>query len=219
MFRMLLLVCGLAMVGCGDDAVVQAPPPPAPSGPATPAGPAPAKTRAAANAAEVIGGWTPAPNWERQRRIDGRDPFYSFIDELIATLRKEAEERAASEEPIIEEVLLPEQRYAVSTFKLIALITNTSIPKALLLAPDGNTYKLSTGDPIGNRSGVIVDIRRNEIEILQGEGLESSQNLEDATERVIIRLHPENPRGVLNCAINGKTCGGITPVSRSNSGR
>src|SRR5690606_23282310 len=121
-------------------------------------------------------------------KLEGRDPFYGFVDEMLAERERQAAE-AAQADLEVEEVLLPAQRYDVRDFRLVAVITNTATPKALLLDPLRQPHRLKKGDLIGNRNGVLVDIRRNEIEILQGE------DLVNAPERVVMKLHPE-PKGI-----------------------
>lgn len=191
----LLLLAVPALTGCEDEVVVSQPPPP--KGPneraAPPSGAGQVRSKDAAGGAVAQarveqGGASWLPNRGGRRVEQGRDPFYGFVDELIAErARLEAEARAASE--IEEEPLKPAQRFDVRDFHLVAIITNTAQPKALLIDPLGIAHRLRTGDLIGKKNGVIVDIRRNEIEILQGENL-----LEG--ERVLMRLHPELAPGV-----------------------
>jgi len=200
MFWRIVLAAGflLGLQTACEDKVVEQSPPAAKSGPGEQALPPPAagssgqaQTPAAGGASlQVDSGdttWTPSRG-ERQVE-EGRDPFYGFVDELIAE-RKRAEREAAAAAELEEEPLKPAQRFDVPDFKLVAVVTNTAQPKALLIDPHGNPHKLKTGDLIGKKNGVIVDIRRNEIEILQGDNL-----LEG--ERVVMKLHPDVSETVL----------------------
>ena len=182
------------LTGCGDDEVVEQQRPKSDKGGnerATPsqaaqqaqAGPAPAQPQAV----QLAGGlWQPRTG--ERVALQGRDPFYGFVDEMIAE-RLRAEEELRQQEQLEEEPLKPAQRFDVLEFQLVAVITNTAQPKALLIDPLGQAHRLRTGDLIGKKNGVIVDIRRNEIEILQGDNL-----LEG--ERVVMKLHPDPPAGV-----------------------
>jgi len=192
--QLMLMVPLVSMTACEDDVVKQAPPP-ANKG----ARPSESKSSKSKNAAATSGpksarvegaegiSWVPRRNWER-RPSEGRDPFYGFVQEIIAE-RERQESLEQQENMIEEEVLLPAQRFDVRDFALVAVVTNTAKPKALLIDPEKQPHTVKKGDLIGNRNGVLVDIRRNEIEILQFDSL-------NASERVVMKLHPELAAGL-----------------------
>ncbi len=51
----------------------------------------------------------------------------------------------------------------LNVFRLLAVITGLGEPKALVIAPDGKKYMVSTGDMIGNREGKIIEFYGNGI--------------------------------------------------------
>lgn len=190
-----LLALGTVATGCEDEVVHSPPPKSGPNKRAQPPAAAREVSRSGASAAPVAptavqqGGVSWIPSRGPRVAEQGRDPFTGFVDEILAERARIAAEAALVAE-IEEEPLKPAQRYDVRDFALVAVITNTAQPKALLIDPQGNPHRLRVGDLIGKKNGVIVDIRRNELEILQGENL-----LEG--ERVLMKLHPELGANVL----------------------
>ena len=134
--------------------------------------------------------WVPRRNWERRVLEESRDPFYGFVDIMVEEQLRQRE-LAAQAAIEAEEVLLPTQRFDVREFRLVAIVTNTPTPKALLIDPDNSAHIANVGTLIGKRNGVVVDIRRNEIEIFQGD------DLVNAPETVVMKLHPEVAAGLL----------------------
>ena len=191
MIVLMLAFFALAGVACEDEVVSQNPqqgqqaaPPPKSGGPK----PVASAKRKAAVVENAGVSWVPRRNWER-RPIEGRDPFVGFVDLIIAEQARQAE-LAQQQQLAEDEILLPAQEFDVRDLKLVALITNTAKPKALFIDPEGQAHKLKVGALIGNKNGVLVDIRRGEVEILQGEDMVNNP------ETVVMKLHPETAAGL-----------------------
>ncbi len=177
----LLVGPGVSLVGCEDEVKPASPPPPAP---AASRGQQGRRGRGAAVEEQASTGedWTPRRNRER-RQIDGRDPFFGFIDIL---LEEKARQEALAQQTVLEEeeMLLPIQRFEVKDFRLLGVITGTAEPKAYLVDPTGQRHVLKRGDFIGKRGGTVSVIRRDSIDIYEvGDGY------------IPIKLHAELPPG------------------------
>jgi len=80
---------------------------------------------------------------------DKRDPFKPFIK-----LIKE-------EDTGVSDLVLPIKRYQLQEFKLAGVVWVEGEPSAMVIDPEKNTYYLVTGDEIGNREGIIIQIGEN----------------------------------------------------------
>lgn len=80
-----------------------------------------------------------------------RDPFRPFLK----IINKEEETGVSNQPPI--------KRYQLQEFRIAGIIWIEGSPKAMVIDPEGNTYYLSTGDQIGNRDGIILEIGNNGI--------------------------------------------------------
>lgn len=76
-----------------------------------------------------------------------RDPFKPFL-KLVAT-------------PVGPSSVVrpPIQRYALNQFRISGIVWIGGNPQAMVVDPEANTYFLGVGDKIGNRDGVIVEVR------------------------------------------------------------
>jgi len=81
-----------------------------------------------------------------------RDPFKPFIKEVQTDL-----------EPGIDVLLPPIKKYSLDEFKLVGVILVNKEMRAMVVDPEKNTYYLGVGDEIGNREGVIIEVRNNGI--------------------------------------------------------
>lgn len=125
---------------------------------ATPA-PAPAKPPGAPPAQAVPASSTPAvqpaavePPPEQvytYRRGNRRDPFRS----IIVASGKQAETT----------LMHPLQQYAVKDLRLVAVIWGQLGAGAMLQTPDGKGYTVYIGTSVGNRDGVVKQIKQDQI--------------------------------------------------------
>ena len=90
-----------------------------------------------------------------------RDPFRPFIK-----LIKE-------EDTGVSDLVPPIKRYQLQEFKLAGVVWVEGEPRAMVIDPEKNTYYLGTGDQIGNREGIIIQISEN------GMVVEEKRHLED----------------------------------------
>lgn len=78
-----------------------------------------------------------------------RDPFKPFIK-----LIKE-------EDTGVSYLVPPIKRYQLQEFRLAGVVWVEGEPRAMVIDPEKNTYYLGTGDEIGNREGIIIQIGEN----------------------------------------------------------
>jgi Tfp pilus assembly protein PilP len=71
--------------------------------------------------------------------------------------------------------LEPLEQYALSALELVAIISETAVPKAMFVDPDGFGHVVKEGDRIGRNGGQITDIRDNEVEIRETTDEDESQ--------------------------------------------
>ena len=69
----------------------------------------------------------------------------------------------------------PLEQYAISALELVAIISETAVPKAMLVDPDGFGHVAKEGDRIGLNGGQITDIRDNEVEVRETTDEDDSQ--------------------------------------------
>jgi Tfp pilus assembly protein PilP len=58
-------------------------------------------------------------------------------------------------------------RFDLFEMKVVAIMTGLGASKAMLVLPNGNTHIVQKGDKIGKNSGYIVDIKANELVVLE----------------------------------------------------
>lgn len=78
-----------------------------------------------------------------------RDPFKPFI--------KAPKEK----EVIITKATPPIKRFPLDEFRIVGIVWVDNQPKAMVVDPEQNTYFLGVDDEIGNKDGVILEVREN----------------------------------------------------------
>jgi Tfp pilus assembly protein PilP len=81
-----------------------------------------------------------------------RDPFRPFIK----IVSEEEETEGGSLVP-------PIKRYELQEFRIAGILWIEGEPRAMVVDPEKNTYYLAVGDEIGNKGGVILEIRNSGI--------------------------------------------------------
>lgn len=72
-----------------------------------------------------------------------RDPFTTYFSEVRAGLEEQQEPATDLE------------KFDIDKLKLIGIISGTTTPMAMILAPDGKGYPVKVGTPIGKHSGKV----------------------------------------------------------------
>ena len=80
-----------------------------------------------------------------------RDPFKPFL------------KTPKEEQILITKTTPPIKRFALEEFRIVGIVWLDNVPKAMVVDPENNTYFLGKDDEIGNRNGVIMDVRENGI--------------------------------------------------------
>lgn len=128
-----------------------------------------------------------SPQLERDRSSDRGQPTLDF-DEFQEF--EEAEEYSRPEYPVRRNPFRPDpdvlavdeeeevatdlapagplQRHPLSSFSLVTIISETTVPKAMFVDPSGLGHFAKEGDRIGQRDGVIRTIRSNEVDVQEG---------------------------------------------------
>lgn len=127
------LLLALVAVGCGDDAPVS-------DANTTPA--AAAVQTAAPAAVEA------APATYSYSSVGRRDPFQSYLIELAALRKAEEAERR----------LEATEQFELSQYRLTAVITGTTQPRALVEDPSGMGHVLQVGSKLGRNNGRVTRI-------------------------------------------------------------
>lgn len=156
-------VLAFALVGCDSDPE----PTPQPEQEATPT-PTPAPTPTPTPTPTTPTTTTEADDYQRPEYPQGqrRNPFQPDIDVIVPAETGESTE---------EERLEPLQRFQLSELELVAIISEIAVPKAMFIDPEGFGHVLKEGDRIGRNSGVLSDIRDNEVEITETTGEDGGQ--------------------------------------------
>lgn len=95
-----------------------------------------------------------------------RNPFQPDVEVVTpATVAVEGDDRS----------LEPLEQFAIGELDLVAIISEVAVPKAMFVDPDGFGHVLKEGDRIGRNSGVVSDIRDNEVEITETTGDDGGQ--------------------------------------------
>lgn len=106
-----------------------------------------------------------------------KDPFKPLI----------REGEGISESILGDAPLTPLQKYTLAELKLVAIITGSDNPKAMVEDSKGDGYIIGKGTLIGDRHGEVVDIKRNEVVIVEKEMDQSSGEI--VTNEVSLILH------------------------------
>ncbi len=131
----------LLAAGCGDDAAAPAPDPAPVAKPA----PKPAAPEQAPAVEEPVAEYA-------YSAVGKRDPFRSFFEDYA--LASEANAGVA-------ERCGPLCRWDLEQLKLVAVVSGTTTPLAMVEDPEGRGYFVRRGSYIGKRSGKVTDIRRD----------------------------------------------------------
>ena len=86
-----------------------------------------------------------------------KDPFQPVIKE----------EKKLTEAILERGPLTPLQKYSLHELKLVAIITGTEDPKAMVEDPKGDGYIISKGTPIGDQYGEVSEIKKNEVVVVE----------------------------------------------------
>lgn len=92
----------------------------------------------------------PEPRAEVGKLEIERDPFRPFIKMIT----EDEEVETGSLTP-------PIKRYDLQEFRIAGVLWLEGEPRAMVVDPDNNTYYLAVGDEIGNKGGVILEIRNS----------------------------------------------------------
>jgi Tfp pilus assembly protein PilP len=92
----------------------------------------------------------PQPKAAAGSPVANRDPFRPFIK----IVGEEEETGDGSLTP-------PIKRYELQEFRIAGILWLEGEPRAMVVDPEKNTYYLAVGDEIGNKGGVILEIRNN----------------------------------------------------------
>ncbi len=106
-------------------------------------------------------------SYERPEYPDnaGRNPFRVDVETVVPSVVV-----AVKEERPVE----PLEQFGLSQLSLIGVISETAVPKAMFVDPEGFGHVVKEGDRIGRQGGIITDIRDNEVDI-QESAVENSQ--------------------------------------------
>ncbi len=129
--------------GCGGS-----PPPPPPAAAAKPAAAAVAKPPSGA-AAKVE---PPAESYTYSA-IGKRDPFRSPLDDLVISRSNDTQ--------------CPICKWEIDQLKLVAVVTGTGNPVAMVEDPDGVGHLVRVNTEVGKRSGRVTAIRRDQLVITE----------------------------------------------------
>ena len=143
------------LAGCGGGAEEVPPVPPVKRPPPPPQAevptPATAQSPAVATAAPPSEPEPLPPPLYAYRADNRRDPFRSVI--------------VAGEKLAAEGLLHPLQKYAVRDLHLVAIVWGGFGASATLQTPDGKGYTVRTGMTVGNRDGVVKQIKPDHLVI------------------------------------------------------
>ncbi len=93
---------------------------------------------------------------DRERR---RNPF------AAATEFQQTDDDDSDDDGESSERSGPLRRYSYEKYRLAGLISETTVPKAMFIAPDRVGHLVKRGDRIGKEGGVVQDIRDNAVEL------------------------------------------------------
>jgi type IV pilus assembly protein PilP len=172
------LALGTLALGCGSSAPKAA----APAKPAAAPGPtarAPEGVPPAAAPVEVKDAYVYSP-------IGKRDPFRNPLDDMVTSRAIESH--------------CPLCRWAVDQLKLVAVVTGTANPLAMVEDPDGIGHMIRQGTQVGKNSGKVTAIRRDQVVIAETTHDPFGKLVES---RIVLRIAPSqaetvNPVSLLN---------------------
>ena len=151
-----VLLCGSVAIGSGCEDEIQPPPPKKKKEPKE------EKETDLSPLTNLTGGEYQRPEYPNMSR---RNPFQPDL-EIIRPAHQQGDSEAE---------LSPLERYALGELELVAIISEVAVPKAMFIDPDGFGHVLKEGDRIGRNSGVLSDIRDNEVEVTETTGEDEGQ--------------------------------------------
>lgn len=101
-----------------------------------------------------------------------RNPFLPPMDTILPAISSGS---LTSSGTGVGEKKEPLERFPLNQLSLIGIISEVAVPKAMFVDPDGFGHMVKKGDKVGDQKGRIVDIRDNEVEIVEVSG--SSEDL------------------------------------------
>ena len=134
------------VAGCGDDVPAPAPEPT----------PAPAK-KVEAKADESKPEEAPPAEYAYSA-VGKRDPFRSFFEDYATASESNAG---------VAERCGPLCRWDLEQLRLVAVVSGTATPLAMVEDPEGRGYFVRRGSYIGKRSGKVSDIRRDVVVVTE----------------------------------------------------
>ena len=133
--------------------------PPPPQGAASPA------AKAKAPVQQRLSSLKPPPPQETFDFSGKKDPFRSYVVASKAKLPL----------PPISEIQLPIQKFEVSQFKVLGIITGLKENRAMVLDPTGKSYVIKEGSLIGPHNGKVQAITPTVIDVIEQYRNESGQ--------------------------------------------
>ena len=79
---------------------------------------------------------------------------------------------------------VPLQRFALDDLHIEGIVSGISQPRALVHAPDGETYEVAVGGLIGNHNGHVAQITKDAVVIVE--------LADDAKHEVVLGISPSN---------------------------
>ncbi len=176
----IILLIALGMLGCEDE-IQKLPTQPPP----------PAKKKQADTNAEGATETKDDSEYVRPEYPNSvrRNPFQPDPDVIIPTAAV-AEGEVRTREPL--------ERFALGQLTLVAIISETAVPKAMLIDGEGFGHVVKEGDRVGRNGGVISDIRDNEVEVLEGNDEEDGQTFQRIVKLREIELRASSEDGLTN---------------------
>lgn len=150
---LVLLLAGPILPACGDDTVTGPPQRPRRDRTST--------SDAAQEALANLQGFEEAEEYSRPDYPVRRNPFQPDIQVLGVNEDKVDPQQLRPVEPL--------EEYALSSLRLVTIISETTVPKAMFVDPTGFGHFAKEGDRIGRNNGIIRNIRQNEVEIREGD--------------------------------------------------
>lgn len=119
------------------------------------------KSESAQEALAQIQGFEESEEYSRPDYPVRRNPFQPDVQILGVKEDKADPEQIRPVEPL--------EEYTLSSLRLVTIISETTVPKAMFIDPTGFGHFAKEGDRIGRNSGIIRNIRQNEVEIREGD--------------------------------------------------
>ncbi|NOY12844.1 MAG: pilus assembly protein PilP [Deltaproteobacteria bacterium] len=99
-----------------------------------------------------------------------RDPFVPLIQKIRKKNVKPEKDKG------------PLEKFELSQFRLVALLIVRGVPRAMVKAPDGKSYTVKLGDPIGANGGIVKRIETKTVVVDKASG----QSIEKNPDRIVV---------------------------------